>query len=63
MKRATKENIEKIRGSVRRAAKRQGQISGFYTIAGACTVYAGTEEERTFTESQLKEIFKAAMEA
>lgn len=62
MKRATRENIEKIRETARRATKKQGQTSGFYTIAGACTVYAGTEEERTFTEAQLKELFKAVME-
>lgn len=62
MKRATKENIEKIKGSVKRTTKKQGLLNGFYAIAGACTVYAGTDQERTFTEGQLKEIFKAAME-
>ena len=62
MKRATKENIEKIKRSVKWAVKKHGVVDGFYVIAGSCTVYAGTDQERTFTEGQLKEIFKAAME-
>ena len=62
MKRATKENIEKIKRSVKWAVKKHGVVDGFHVIAGCCTVYAGTDQERTFTEGQLKEIFKAAME-
>lgn len=60
--RAKKENIEAIKRSVRRAAKK-APIQGLYTAVGCVTVYAGSPMERSFTESQIKEIFKAAMEA
>lgn len=58
--RAKKENVEAIKRSVRRAAKKD-QIQGLYTAVGCVTVYAGSPMERSFTESQLKEIFKEAM--
>lgn len=32
-----------------------------YVAIGAITVYAGSPMERSFTESQIKEIFKAAI--
>lgn len=60
--RAKKENIEAIKRSVRRAAKKD-PIQGLYTAVGCVTVYAGSPMERSFAESQIKEIFKAAMEA
>ncbi len=59
--RAKKENIEAIKRSARRAAKKD-PIQGLYTAVGCVTVYAGSPMERSFTESQIKEIFKAAME-
>lgn len=59
--RAKKENIEAIKRSVRRASKKD-PIQGLYTAVGCVTVYAGSPMERSFTESQIKEIFKAAME-
>lgn len=59
--RAKKENIEAIKRSVRRAAKKD-PIQGLYTAVGCVTVYAGSPMERSLTESQIKEIFKAAME-
>lgn len=60
--RAKKENVEKIKKSVERAAKKD-PIQALYTAVGCVTVYAGSPMERSFTESQLKEIFKAAMSA
>lgn len=59
--RAKKENIEAIKRSVRRAAKKD-PTQGLYTAVGCVTIYAGSPMERSFTESQIKEIFKAAME-
>ena len=59
--RAKKENIEAIKRSVRRAAKKD-TIQGLYTAVGCVTVYAGSPMERSFMESQLKEIFKEAMQ-
>ena len=59
--RAKKENVEAIKRSVERAAKKD-PIQGLYTAVGCVTFYAGGPMERTFTESQLKEIFKAAMQ-
>lgn len=59
--RAKKENIEAIKRSVRREAKKD-PIQGLYTAVGCVTVYAGSPMERSFTERQLKEIFKEAMQ-
>lgn len=59
MKRATKENVERIKEKAKRTTKEEGMVNGFSVIAGACTALAGTENERTFTESQLKELFEA----
>ena len=58
--RAKKENIEAIKRSVRRAAKKD-QVLALHTAGGCVTVYAGSPMERSFTESQLKEIFREAM--
>ena len=58
--RAKKENIEAIKRSVRRAAKKD-HVQALHTAIGCVTVYAGSPMERSFTESQHKEIFREAM--
>ena len=57
---AKAEDIERIKTSVR-SGKEQGEIHALYVAIGAITVYAGSPMERSFTESQIKEIFKAAI--
>lgn len=60
--RATKENVAKIKEKVRKDAKKVGEAAAIKRAIGAVTAYAGSDMERTFTESQLHEIFGAVME-
>lgn len=61
MKKVTSENVKKIKARVKRAYKQNGFENATKVAVGAITAYAGCSQERTFTETQLHEIFDAVV--